>query len=769
MQASNPIINIVMIEQFYKKWAGMKKLLVLAIAMTIGGTVNAQQADFSKLSAMLGCMVKERYATVAKTHRALDTVDPVVSALVKADTESVFSECGAKVVDRVDDLYFVVMTLSQMERLSQSSHVVRIEANEAPSKEMNQTPELIGATKASSGTGLPQAFTGKGVLVGICDGGLDFTHPMFRNADGTTRIKWAWDPYTGRGDKEGYRGIGSLYDTHEKLMVAKGFIDSVDYHGSHVASIAAGSPILNGKYRGIACESDIVMVECMTDDDTVDPTDPLGKRKLEYNVVLDFAGDNGIQLKEEWKHYTTNLSNIARYMGIKRFFDYAKEQGKPAVLNCSFGGAMSLFFDNSLEEEFFGKMTGPGRVIVASGGNVGDADFYRHKAANATLEDSLIVYSNFSYLTFTTSNRDFKITLTLNNKEHTQLTFTAADFDATVNSEMHVKGVSGRRGIYRFGFDFGMRKTLPNGDEAWLLKVVCPTGISMDYLNDICGMAIKVEGSAEMRMHGNRSKLFFKQGWEATNSPYTLSDIGSYKDVIGVGLMCHRLSYINEKGDKTSGTTKNPEGRISSWSSAGPTFDGRMKPDVCAPGYNIFAAGNSNLMQKQIPSDSKYFVEHFNYDGRSYPIMGISGTSMAAPVVTGTVALWLQADPTLTPNRVKEVIAATAKHPDPTLTYPNTIYGNGEIDAYAGLLKILNITSVTNLSTRQADIALEGRTLRINGADVASVTVYSLTGQVMLQTTTTDGVVQLPQLPSAVYAVQVNAGGRQLGSTLIRL
>jgi subtilisin family serine protease len=142
---------------------------------------------------------------------------------------------------------------------------------------------------------------------------------------------------------------------------------------------------------------------------------------------------------------------------------------------------------------------------------------------------------------------------------------------------------------------------------------------------------------------------------------------------------------------------------------------------------------------------------------------------MAAPVVTGTVALWLQADPTLTPKRIKEVIAATAKHPDPTLTYPNTIYGSGEIDAYAGLLKILNITSVTNLSTRQADIALEGRTLRINGADVASVTVYSLTGQVMPQTTTTDGVVQLPQLPSAVYAVQVNAGGRQLGSTLIRL
>ena len=195
-----------------------------------------------------------------------------------------------------------------------------------------------------------------------------------------------------------------------------------------------------------------------------------------------------------------------------------------------------------------------------------------------------------------------------------------------------------------------------------------------------------------------------------------------------------------------------------------------MKPDVSAPGFNILAAQNSFLTGEEYEDSRRLTCEQWKDGGRTFEMVGLSGTSMSSPVVTGVVALWLQADPTLTPARIKEVIAATAKHPDTSLTYPNNIYGHGDIDAYAGLLKILNATSVIpTLSTKQADITLSGRTLHIQGADVASVTVYSMTGQIIMQTTTTDGTVQLPQLPSAVYAVQVNAKGRSLGSTLIRL
>ena len=86
---------------------------------------------------------------------------------MKADSEEVFARYGVKVMDSVDDLYFVAMRLSQVEQLSQDSQVMRIEANEANVAEMNQTPQITGATKVNAGTGLPQAYTGKGVLIGI--------------------------------------------------------------------------------------------------------------------------------------------------------------------------------------------------------------------------------------------------------------------------------------------------------------------------------------------------------------------------------------------------------------------------------------------------------------------------------------------------------------------------------------------------------------------------------------------------------------------------
>ena len=56
---------------------------------------------------------------------------------------------------------------------------------------------------------------------------------------------------------------------------------------------------------------------------------------------------------------------------------------------------------------------------------------------------------------------------------------------------------------------------------------------------------------------------------------------------------------------------------------------------------------------------------------RTYEMVAMSGTSMASPVVAGIVALWLQAKPNLTLAEVKEAIAATSKHLDPTLPYPN--------------------------------------------------------------------------------------------------
>jgi subtilisin family serine protease len=88
----------------------------------------------------------------------------------------------------------------------------------------------------------------------------------------------------------------------------------------------------------------------------------------------------------------------------------------------------------------------------------------------------------------------------------------------------------------------------------------------------------------------------------------------------------------------------------------------------------------------------------------------MEGTSMAAPVVTGIVALWLQAFPQLTTNNVKSIIANTAitQSPvsDPFLFYgttystpPNVKWGYGKIDALAGMQLIEQALNVDTFDT----------------------------------------------------------------------
>ena len=155
--------------------------------------------------------------------------------------------------------------------------------------------------------------------------------------------------------------------------------------------------------------------------------------------------------------------------------------------------------------------------------------------------------------------------------------------------------------------------------------------------------------------------------------------------------------------------------------------------------------------------------------------MAQTGTSMSAPAVTGTIALWLQADPTLTTERIKDVIAHSSRQPDDELSYPNNQYGYGEIDAYRGLLYILNLTGIRDLSQhqpQQARVSLNGKRLNVSFANdyegPVTVRVFSTDGRLLL--TSSDTNIGLERLSHGVYAVQVTTGEKSTtGSTLIRL
>jgi serine protease AprX len=113
----------------------------------------------------------------------------------------------------------------------------------------------------------------------------------------------------------------------------------------------------------------------------------------------------------------------------------------------------------------------------------------------------------------------------------------------------------------------------------------------------------------------------------------------------------------------TIGASTKQDG-VADFSSRGPTLDGRAKPDVCFPGVDIVAARAQGTSMGHV-------VDNF--------YTRASGTSMATPHATGTVALLLQARPDLTPAQVKSLLMQTAKNLN---LAPNT-QGAGRADAYA--------------------------------------------------------------------------------------
>ena len=133
---------------------------------------------------------------------------------------------------------------------------------------------------------------------------------------------------------------------------------------------------------------------------------------------------------------------------------------------------------------------------------------------------------------------------------------------------------------------------------------------------------------------------------------YTVGAPGAASEAITVGAAAEWSAY--------EGDPNYSEGvYLASFSSRGPTADNRAKPDVVAPGVSITAAAVNT--------------------GNGY--VTYSGTSMATPFVSGTVALALQANPTLTPAQVKNKIVSTAKDCGPA--GPDNDWGAGLLDGYA--------------------------------------------------------------------------------------
>lgn len=119
-----------------------------------------------------------------------------------------------------------------------------------------------------------------------------------------------------------------------------------------------------------------------------------------------------------------------------------------------------------------------------------------------------------------------------------------------------------------------------------------------------------------------------------------------------------------------NGTADTTDDVYPSFTSWGATSDGFQKPEIAAPGVNII----STIASAQA-SLAKQYGDHL-VGSKPYHYFRMSGTSMAAPIVAGTVALMLQAQPALNPDQVKQCLTATAT------ALPSNRSRWGEVNAY---------------------------------------------------------------------------------------
>ena len=200
-----------------------------------------------------------------------------------------------------------------------------------------------------------------------------------------------------------------------------------------------------------------------------------------------------------------------------------------------------------------------------------------------------------------------------------------------------------------------------------------------------------------------------------------------------------------------------------------------MKPDVVAPGVNVI----SSFSHVYHPEED--IISWSDFQGERYPWAAFSGTSMSTPVVAGVIALWLQAKPDLTPDEIRQVLQTSCRQPDTSLTYPNQVYGYGEIDAYQGLLKILEMTKIEGISMHQpqsVQVRPWGGGVQLVFDEVPekplTVRVYALSGSCVyrerLKVCATEVSIDLPSADRGVYVVQVDSSNQKIqGSCLVRL
>ncbi|MCI0555592.1 MAG: S8 family serine peptidase, partial [Anaerolineae bacterium] len=580
-----------------------------------------------------------------------------------ADDAARLEALGLKRRTQIGDIIVGSAPVEALRALAEDPAVRFVEASKHQQALLDSSHSAIGAHWVHEGIGLPQAYQGEGVIVGVFDSGIDFTHPDFKDENGS-RIQYILELTEDGGQK-----VWTKSDLdHNPGSVTQRDGDGGLGHGTHVTGIAAGGGRLNLAMRGIAPRADIIFVE--------------GSRYSDSRASFDDA------------------DVIA---GCDFIFQKAAEIGKPAVVNLSLGGHYGPHDGSSLYEQAISNLTGPGKIIVAGAGNEG-FDFIHAGGTTVpnTYNETLVLADHEEQLAAV------EMWYAAGSISYVAIAAYAKDQEGKPDSILIYNSPLpvGQDASYVFAIDgntlgyvdiLASTTTDPrNGDGEALFVISNNENPRIDISKVIWSVVSIAPMAGRLDMWLLPAGEFYDEivGFEGeTEMPgdneYTVDMPATAKKVIAVGSYVTKNKWVDVDGNYHDWQNPNPNrvgdevvptlGQRSYFSSMGPTRDGRISPHLTAPGEVIFSALSSHL------TEGKGYRREEIQQGGGYQLF--PGTSMAAPHVTGVIALMLQAAPTLDYEKALEILQQTARADQQTGHVPNNLSGAGRLDALAAVSK----------------------------------------------------------------------------------
>lgn len=660
----------------------MKKFYLLICAAATLLNVSAQNKINPQGMVLIDGHRALQASMSQKSSRGVDAVSVVVNpevssqtsvtALVKLTAEQGVAElesAGATVISVRNNVAIAILPFANIDKITALPMVKSIEFGEKMLPKLNKARAATETGDVQTGTGLSQSYTGAGVIAGLYDTGLDPNHVNFEG-----RVKRVWKVTGSSADPTVIE-----YATPERIASFT-TDDASETHGTHVLGIMAGAYNGSGTYATYTTSGNVTV------------------NSKPANKIPYYGAATGADIAIG----CGDFYDYAILRGCEKIIDYAKSEGKPAVINLSIGTNVGPHDGTSAFNEYLAGL-GEDAVICVAAGNEGTDNVSIQKTFAST-SDALKTFispgtsgyqgviefwgpnstqftPSFVIYDTTTSQIVYSYEFKSNTKGNlvyvTDDSYTGSSYIHDDNFNNAVSGyIIGSTNVdpsnNRYNFYLQTRFTVRDARYVPGIMVTGPSGMSIDGFTNLA--------------FTNRSL----SGWQNGNSECSISDMACGANIISVGSFNSRNSVarMNAGQYQLTASAYEPE-LISPFSSYGVTFDGRSLPDICAPGCTLVSSystpycsaqgitGSSSASSKTMTAYAESTVSGKSRDNYWSYMMG---TSMATPFLAGTCVLMLEADPTLDVHSILDILKKTAVAPESRSA--NTQWGAGKLNTY---------------------------------------------------------------------------------------